>query len=260
MLRQSDALRRMTIQAVDGEMGRVTEFYFDDEDWTIRYLVVRTGSWLSGRDVLMQPAVVTRCDWEGHTLDVSLTREGVLGCPDASDDRPVSRQQEVEYLKYFDQPPYYMLGAEVGGAAVALDAAMRAAAAEAEAAGIPPPTHLRSSQEVASYRLEAADGPIGHVRCYLLDDATWQVHYLVVDTGHWWSGRQIVFAPEWVSRVSWGDRCLHVGLTRDAIRTAPPYPGASAMTPEYEAALERHYGHRTGTGSTTAPRPDSATR
>jgi hypothetical protein len=168
----------------------------------------------------------------------------IQSSPDASADRPVSRQQEVEYLKYYDQPPYYMLGAEVGGAAVALDAAMRAAAAEAEAAGIPPPTHLRSSQEVVSYRLEAADGPVGHVHAFLIDDATWQVRYLVVGTGNWWFGREVVFAPEWVSRVSWGERCLHVDLAREAIRTAPPYPGADGMTADYEAALERFYGHR----------------
>ena len=244
MLRESEALRRMTIRATDGEMGRVTEFYFDDENWAIRYFVVRTGSWLSGRDVLLKPAVVTSCDWDRHVLCVSLTTDEIASSPDASDDRPVSRQQEIEYLRYFDQPPYYMLGAEVGGAAVALDAAMRAAAAEAEAAGVPPPTHLRSSHEVGSYRLEAADGPIGHVRGFLVDDATWQVRYLVVDTGSWWSGRQVVFAPGWVSRVSWGERCLHVGLARDVIRTGPPYPGADGVTPEYEAALERHYGKR----------------
>jgi hypothetical protein len=187
---------------------------------------------------------VTGCDWVNHALDVSLTVDEIQSGPDPSSDRPVSRQQEVEYLKYYDQPPYYMLGAEVGGAAVALDAAMRAAAAEAEAAGVPPPTHLRSSQEVATYRLEAADGPVGHVRAFLIDDRTWAVRYLVVETGNWWFGRQVVFAPEWVSRVSWGERCLHVELTRDAIRSGPPYPGPEKMTPDYEAALERHYGHR----------------
>lgn len=241
MLRSSDALCRLTIQAVDGEMGRVAEFYFDDQDWTIRYFVVHTGSWLSGRDVLLMPAVVTGCNWPNHSLDVSLTREGILASPDASADRPVSRQQEVEYLRYFDQPPYYMLGAEVGGASVALDAAMRAAALDAEASGQPPPTHLRSSQEVASYRVEAVDGSIGHVRGFLVDDHTWQVRYLVVDTGHWWSGRQVVFAPAWVARVSWGDRCLRVNLTRDAIRSAPAYGGPDSVTPEYEETLRRHY-------------------
>jgi hypothetical protein len=244
MLRASDALRRMTIHATDGEFGRVTEFYFDDDTWTVRYLVVRTGSWLSGRDVLLAPAAVTRCDWDGHHLHVSLTMNEVRNCPDVSSDRPVSRQQEVEYLEYYNQLPYWMLGAEVGGAAVALDAAMRTAAAEAEAAGVAPPTHLRSSQEVATYRLEATDGPVGHVRAFLIDDRSWRVRYLVVETGHWWSGREAVFAPEWVDRVSWGERCLHVRLARETIRTGPPYQGDRAVTPEYEAALERHYGHQ----------------
>lgn len=244
MLRTSAALRRLSIHATDGELGKVTEFYFDDESWTVRYLVVRTGSWLSGRDVLLTPAVITGCDWPANRLNVALTTQQIQDSPDVSTDRPVSRQQELEYLEYYDQPPYWMLGAEIGGAAVALDAAMRTAAAEEEAAGVSPPTRLRSSQEVVAYRLEASDGGIGHVRAFLVDDDTWKVRYLVVDSGTWWHGRQVVFAPEWVERVSWGERCLHVALTRDQIRTGPPYPGADAITLEYESALERHYGHK----------------
>jgi hypothetical protein len=245
MLRTSAALRRLSIHATDGELGRVTEFYFDDERWTVRYLVVRTGSWLSGRDVLLTPAVITGCNWEANTLDVSLTTEQVRESPDVSTDRPVSRRQELEYLEYYDQPPYWMLGSEIGGAAVALDAAMRTAATESEAAGVAPRTHLRSSQEVVAYRLEATDGGIGHVRAFVIDDKTWRVRYLVVDTGTWWHGRKVVFAPEWVDRVSWGERCLHVGLTRDQIKTAPPYPGPDGITTVYEAALEAHYGKKT---------------
>ena len=240
MLHAADTLRRMTIHATDGELGRVTEFYFDDTTWTVRYFVVRTGSWLAGRDVLLTPAVIEACDWHRPELRVSLTMDQVRDSPDVSTARPVSRLQEIEYLRYYDQPPYWMLGADVGGAAVALDAAMRTAATEAEAAGAEPPTHLRSSQEVAGYRLEALDGPIGHVRDFLLDD-DWCVRYLVVDAGHWWSGRQVVFAPGWVERVSWGAHCLHVRLARESIRTGPPYPGAAEITPEYEADLTRHY-------------------
>ncbi|MEZ5319570.1 MAG: PRC-barrel domain-containing protein [Vicinamibacterales bacterium] len=241
MLRSIEALSSLAIHATDGELGRVTECYFDDETWTVRYLVVRTGSWFSGRDVLLTPAVVTEVDWSGGRVNVALTMDQVRESPDVSTDRPVSRLQEIEYLRYYDQPPYWMLGAEVGGAAVALDAAMRAAAAEAEAGGAPPPTHLRSSREVRSYHVDAADGPIGHVKDFLVDCADWRIACIVVDPSRWKFNDEVVVEPSRVARVSWGERSLHLRLPREAVRTAPHYTGPDAVTPGFLDSLRQHY-------------------
>jgi hypothetical protein len=191
--------------------------------------------------VLLTPAVVTGVDWAGHRLNVSLTMDQVRHSPDVSTDQPVSRLQELKYLQYYDQPPYWMLGAEVGGSAIALDAAMRAAAAEAEAAGAAPPTHLRSSREVCGYHIDAVDGSIGHLRSYLIDDSTWRVRYLVVATSTWWFGKDVVISPAWVSRVSWGERSLHVSHAREAIRASPAYDPRGPITKEQAAELDRHF-------------------
>lgn len=225
MLHASDQLRRMTIHAVDGEIGRVCEFYFDDESWTIRYFIVRTGRWRAGRDVLLPPAHVTSVDWERHELIVGLTVEQVRNSPDVSCDQPVSRLQELEQLKHYDQPAYWVLGAEVGGAPIALDAALRAGAAEQEHAGVPPPTHLRSSEEVIGYGLEAEDGGIGHVVGFLVDPRSWRLESLLIDTSHWWSSKPVALPTSHVTRVSWGERCIHVSVTRDKIRSSAAWEG-----------------------------------
>jgi hypothetical protein len=241
MLRSARDLSRYTIHATDGELGRVAELYFDDEHWTVRYFVVRTGSFFSGRDVLLTPQHVTAIDSTRLCVRVSLTQEQVRDSPDISTDRPVSRQQEVEYLRYYDQPPYWALGAEVGGAAIALDAAMRAAAARDEAAGAAPPTHLRSSQEVSTYHLETPDGPIGQIKDFILDDDSWAIRYLVIDPSRWKIHDEVAVPASLVDRVSWGRRCLHVRVTRDQVRTAPHFAGLESLTPEFEAAQSRHF-------------------
>ncbi|MEO6538431.1 MAG: PRC-barrel domain-containing protein, partial [Ferruginibacter sp.] len=64
MERNIKSLTGYTIGATDGEIGNVDEFYFDDKDWIIRYLVVKTGSWLFGRKVLIAPQAVQKIDWE----------------------------------------------------------------------------------------------------------------------------------------------------------------------------------------------------
>jgi hypothetical protein len=74
-----------------------------------------------------------------------------------------------------------------------------------------------------------------------VDDATWTIRYLVVDPSRWKLHDEVVLAPSFVERVSWGERCLRVRLTQDKVRTAPHYAGLKAVTPEYEAALARHY-------------------
>jgi PRC-barrel domain len=241
MLRSSADLKGMTLHATDGELGKVEEFYFDDATWTLRYFVVRTGGWLSGRSVLLSPPVVASADWDTGELVVNLTKQQVADSPDVSTEQPVSRLAEIEYLKYYEQPPYWMLGADVGGAAVALDAAMRAAAADAEAAGQAPPSHLRSSREVLGYDIAAADGQIGHLDGVLLDEDSWEIRYLVVDTTNWWPGGEVVISPKWVERVSWGGRHVKVGLSRAAIKSSPAYDRGRPVDADYEKKLADHY-------------------
>jgi sporulation protein YlmC with PRC-barrel domain len=54
MLRRLRDLEHWTVLSSDGhDLGTIQDFYFDDERWTIRYVVVKTGRWLTGRTVLL---------------------------------------------------------------------------------------------------------------------------------------------------------------------------------------------------------------
>ncbi len=58
------------LQGVDGKLGDVEDFYFDDEGWTVRYLLADTGGWLPGRRVLISPEEVGRPEHEAGVLPV----------------------------------------------------------------------------------------------------------------------------------------------------------------------------------------------
>ena len=107
MLRSVKDLRGYAIRATDGVIGTVDDFYFDDEDWAIRYLVVDTGTWLSGRKVLISPIALGSPDWMIQVLPVSLTKRQVEHGPDIDTRKPVSRQHEAEYLIYYGYPHYW---------------------------------------------------------------------------------------------------------------------------------------------------------
>ena len=107
MLRSVNALRGFTIGATDGDVGRVEAFYFDDTSFTIRHLVVDTGGWLGGRKVLISPRALGDIDWDDRRIDAALTKAQVEKSPDIDTDRPVSRQQEIEYYRYYGYPSYW---------------------------------------------------------------------------------------------------------------------------------------------------------
>lgn len=258
MLRSLHDLKDYAIGATDGPIGQVKDFYFDDDRWTIRYLVVETGSWLASRQVLITPFSIRGADWAKRLLPVSITREQVRNSPDIDTERPVSRQHELRYLGYYGYPvywgglgvwgdgmyPYAMLPGFPGFGPDATTLARDEAdylAAERERHRKDDP-HLRSCHAVAGYRLHAIDGEIGHVDGLLVDDFTWAVRYLVVDTRNWWLGHQVLIAPQWVAGINWADRSVSIDVHREAVRQAPRYDATLELDRQREMSLYRHYG------------------
>lgn len=249
MLRAFSDLKNLSLGAIDGDIGTVKDAYFDDRHWTLRYLVATTGSWLSGRTVLLVPQAIRGVDWEQQRVNLDLTREQVRDAPGIESDKPVSRQQEASYFDYFGYS-YYWSGAMwdgglgvSGGAEIA--AAQLAQRAEAEARdrrdeekGDP---HLRSAEEVHGYTIEAQDGEIGSVKDFLFEDTNWSLRYFVLDTRKWLPGRKVLISTDWIDRVNWESRAVAVAMLRDEVRASPEYD-PNDLRPEHEESLYRHYG------------------
>lgn len=251
MLRNVRHLRGYAILATDGVIGEVEDLYFDDDRWAIRYLVVDTGTWLPGRKVLISPHAIGRPDWAVQQLPVSLTRAQVADSPEWNTKMPVSRQYETEYLRYFGYPHYWGgaglwgMGAYPGSLTTEdrFEEAMHAT--RLSAMHTPGDSHLRSCWVLTGYHIHATDGDIGYVKDVLVEDRTWAIRYLIVDTSNWWQGHDVLIAPQWIESVSWPDEKISVDLTRQAVRDAPPYDAAAQLDREQEQALHEHYG-RTG--------------
>jgi hypothetical protein len=239
-------LKGLVIRATDGELGAVDQLYFDDETWGIRYLTIKTGSWLNDREVLISPMSVLHADWQVRRLDVSLTRKQVENSPSIDTRKPVSRQHEAEFSDYYGYP-YYWGGPYVWGPGVYPVGilARPSVASQATAERIrkeSTDSHLRSTETVTGYRIETKDGEIGHVDNFIVDDEVWALCYIEAATRNWWPGKKVLFSPAWVERVSWNDSSLYVGLTREAIQNCPEYIDSTPITREYENRIYFHYG------------------
>lgn len=243
MMRSVSHLQGSTLEASDGTIGSVSEAYFDDEAWTIRYLVVDTGEWLTGRDVLISPQSVVQPVGGAKTIEVSLTREQVKKSPDVDTHQPVSRQHEREHLDYYGYPMYWGggLGLTAMGAQPTLP--MMAPAefdrdrVEHETEVAPEDEHLRSTAKVTGYDIQASDGSIGHVEDFIFDDESWAIRYLVVDTRNWWpGGKKVMLAVRSIERIDWAEANVVVKLTRDAVKNSPDYDPSDGES-TYDARL-----------------------
>jgi hypothetical protein len=245
MLRSITHLEGFTLRAMDGEIGKVDHFYFDDESWAIRYLVVNTGSWLSGRLVLISPIAVGQTHWESKRLEVKLTKKQVEGSPDINTHKPVSRQHEADYLGYYGYPFYwegpYLWGSITEPAGIDIQRSIVEKASASRMEKVPADLHLRSTKEVTSYHIEATDGEIGHVENFIVDHHSWAIQYIVVNTRNWWPGKKVLISPYWIERVSWTESKVYVDLSREAIKNGPEYIDSLSVTREYEHKLWDHY-------------------
>jgi hypothetical protein len=244
MLRSVKEIYNYVLEAEDGEIGRCKDFLFDGELWTIRYMVADTGKWLPGRKVLISPISLGEPRWINRRFQVKLTKKQIENSPSLDSDAPVSRQFESKWFGYYGYP-YYWGGAGVWGIAdypnpLFVQKELEAASEEISDAA---DSHLRSAIEVTGYHIQATDDEIGHVEDFILDDETWTIRYMVVDTRNWLPGRKVLVAPAWINSIDWSERKVGVALTRKQVKNSPEYDPSAPVNREHEARLYDFYGH-----------------
>ncbi len=222
MLRSIKQLYGNKLGASDGDLGHVKDFYFDDQNWAIRYLVVDTGSWLTGRQVLLAPYSLGRLDQAEKILRVNLTRKQIENSPSIESHKPVSRQYEEEYYRYFGWP-YYWQGDGLWGLSGTpiLDLPVMPLPSQ-PAVPVGPQSgradaHLRSAHAVKGYHIQATDGIVGHVADFMMDAGSWAIGQLVVKTGHRLSGRDVLIPTKGVARISYADSAVFINMTKEAV-------------------------------------------
>jgi len=231
MLRSIKQTYGKKLAALDGDIGHVEDYYFEDQKWAVRYLVVDTGTWLPGRQVLLTPHVFDNFQTEDQHLAVKLTRQQIADSPPVDAHKPLSRQYELEYYRHYGWPNYWE-----GGGLWGLNnfpTLQRPAGAPPNQSGedhdtalVSADAHLRSTQAVGGYQIQATDGIIGHVCDYLMDSTDWAIQQLVVKIGHRLSGRDVLIPVGLVERISYDDSTVFIRLTRDEVEKCPVHTSA----------------------------------
>lgn len=232
MLQSINHLCGDKIGASDGEIGHIRDFYFDDKHWAVRYMVVDTGSWIFGRSVLISPHSFSSLYQPGKLMLVNLTRQQIEESPPMDSHKPVTRQYEEAYLRYYGWP-FYWLGGGVWG----MNSIPVIPFASDRTSGLDPiqsnhhlvnfDAHLQSSLDIGRYDVHGGDDlesePVGKVVDFLMDDQDWVIRHVVMKTGKWAAEKSMLLSPDQVVRIETPSPKLHVSLSREDILQACTY-------------------------------------
>lgn len=255
MLRQATELETFQVCATDGPIGRVSDFFFDDRRWIVRYFVVATGSCISRTEALISPVAMSGPDWLQRFIPIALTCGQVEQSPALDSRLLVTREHESALVHHYNWPVYWGVagfpevdspedGPNGNSPEMRKDGGGPSNDSPARVLGVtarsPQGSHLRSIRAVTGHAVEATDGRVGDVADFLMDDLTWEIRYLLVDTCSGWPGKKVLIAPQWIEEVGWREAKVHVKLTREAIRGGPAYSPDQPVTPDYPGQLCQH--------------------
>lgn len=264
MLFAVSGLKGVSVEGSDGAVGTVKDFLFDDETWRIRWVVVDTGTWLPSRKVLIHPSAIAPLDVAPPSgsglpmmsarrlaLSVRLTKKQIEASPDLGEDEPVSRQLESHVYAYYGWDPIWG-STHFGTRTTATpqsprqfsDTAAESETTESRTGPGEDSPHLRSANAVTGYHIHATDGDIGHLENLLPDDVNWDIRYLVIATSDWWPGKHVLLAPYAVEEIDWLERHIRLNVTRDQVKSSPPWDPVTMIDRIGEQRLHSHFGWR----------------
>ena len=252
MKRSVKSLISYGIQETDGDIGEIVDLYFDDQSWTVRYIVVETGNWFSGKKVLISPQSFQQPDWENKKILVNLTKDQIRNSPDIDTDKPVSRQQEEQLNGYYPWVEYWGTSSAHGaGIFGSMPSDLYYENVEPQQPPVTESTqftnqnndsHLQSTESINGYNIHALDGEIGKVTDYIIDDASWQLKYFVVETGSWLDSKKVLLSTKWIKEVNWENSIVIVNITTEAVKNSPEFDESEPINETSEHQLFDYYG------------------
>ena len=249
MLLNLSTIRGHSIAASDGIIGTVSDVLFDDTSSMIRWLVVDTGNWLSGRKVLLPPAALGHADPHASTFPVRLTMVQIEASPALESHTPVSRQFEMSAYDYYGWSPYWGSGLYMGGYGLMTSGMSMKADPEVQRHAEDIARHqndrddpnLRSAEEITGYHIHAIDGEIGHLSDLVIEDTDWSIHYLIVDTSNWWMGQKVLISPRSAQDIRWTEHLIYLDVDRQKVQDSPSYDPAKRLDRAHEDRMAGHY-------------------
>lgn len=239
MLHYLTLLNGYQIIASDGDSRGISDFYFDDQTWMIRYLITKIGKPFSKRNVLVSPRMFEELDCKKHVLPVELTQAQLESSPSIDTDLPVALQLKRKQLRHYGWEFYF--AGESWVANPNLKATYRSMKNQTNNGGKPFDPHLRAAKFIIGFHIHTADETIGYVRDFLIDETTWSIRFIVANKRAVWPSQNFLLNAHWVKSIHSEDSMIYLDISRDEIykfqsyfrraQQGPPTPLVQSLRP-----------------------------
>lgn len=207
MIHPTKNLIGLTIHAIDGEIGKVTDVCFDNLTYTVRYLVVETGSFLFSREILLSTESLVPSDIQTEAFMTNLTIQQIENCPLVDSKKTISDvEEEIRLLTYYKWTNYRS----------ALNVAVETSVYEKHTAT------LHTVNEITKMKVSCTDASVGNVRDVLVDDESWKINHLIVDAFKI-SGKEVLLPTSSISELKPNNSFLLLNLSSKEIADKPEY-------------------------------------
>jgi hypothetical protein len=192
---------------------------------------------------------IDHTDWPSQSVFVLQTRQQIEDSPSVLEHEPVSRQKEEELAKHYRWPIYWGESELLGLDPVVPTPPFNAESDSSEstntaesASSRPIDSDLRSAEAIIGYQVEATDSGIGRIKDFIIDDESWTIRYLVIDTHPWLPFGSVLVSPDWTMEIDWEQKRVRVDLTGEQVKDSPEFNPYEPVNREYEECLYNYYG------------------
>jgi hypothetical protein len=234
-------LNAYNCEAADGKIGPYGDIYFDASRFAVRFLVVNTQEWLTGRKVLLSPFTIGTIDEQNQLIYIELDRQQIRNSPPLGADQPVTRRYEEQYFKYYGWPPYWD---NISWPHTRL---LRASSISATRPNRSLPSHsenhLHRASQILGYGVAVAEGRIGKLSDFVIDTHYWVIRYMEIDTRNYLNSKKYaLITPSMLLGIDWPEKDISVDVSRKTMQNAPPYDVNKPISRDYESRLLNYYG------------------
>jgi hypothetical protein len=229
MIRSFKKMQGIHIRALDGEIGKLKDIYFDDRSWEIRYFVAELGSWISERNVLVSPAVISAFD--GAVLNVELTKHELRACPHADSAIPVSLQRKYAERSIFEL--VCCAGSLINSGPIIVPPVENATDTISNEN-----PHLRSCSKVTNYSLATWDGNIGITGDLLIDDHLWIIRFIAASIDNTCDSQVKLIEPQFIESIDHQESKVKLMISRYTALAKPLFDASKHIDISYEALIK----------------------
>jgi sporulation protein YlmC with PRC-barrel domain len=240
MLRSCKSLEGYSLNASDGEIGHLKTIHFNDEDWSVKYLVVDIGSFWNEKKVLVLPNASYQFSWIEQNISVKLTRNQIKEALPYSSDLPVSDQHEL--INKLNFKSLYLIEPWSGSFLPLWFPDLKAGQALQNIVQEIGDKDLRCAKTITGYQVVLKDKEFGKVEDFILDCNEWIIRDIVIDANHILHSNKKIIPVSKIKVFDTDNQKIELELSSHELLDYTDYNEHQAVNREYVIKFYDYYG------------------